>query len=187
MINSILGPLTAKQQKRLLKKQYHQLSKRHRQSIKNKCLQFTFPISYSCPIKYKKNHRFITSDSSLKQPLHKKTTSQLSNNINRLKSAVSISFIDEKSDDMSIFKNSKQNHSSSLLNIPSKKTSIHRIRSSNAYIQKHSCQSCGSILSNGICSCIVSYLLQMNNTKENDILVQLNDIFENLTSNNIIM
>ena len=87
---------------------------------------------------------------------------------------------------MSIYKNSKQNYPSSLLNIPSKTPSTHKIRSSNACIQKHLCQLCGSILSNGICSCIVQYLLQLNNTKENDILVQLNGIFENLTSNNII-
>jgi hypothetical protein len=41
-------------------------------------------------------------------------------------------------------------------------------------------------LSNGICSCIISNLLQLNNRQENHILVQFNDILENLTSNNII-
>jgi hypothetical protein len=87
---------------------------------------------------------------------------------------------------MSIYKIPKENHSSSLLNIPSKNKFTHRIHSSNACIEKHLCQLCGSILSNGICSCIVQYLLRLNNTKENDILVQFNEIFENLTSNNII-
>jgi hypothetical protein len=83
--------------------------------------------------------------------------------------------MDEKSDDKSIYKHLKQNYSSSLLNIPSKNTSTYKIRSLNAWIEKYLCQSCGSILSNGICSCIVSYLLQLNNTKENNILVQLKD------------
>ncbi|CAF0926208.1 unnamed protein product [Rotaria sordida] len=106
--------------------------------------------------------------------------------MNRLKSAVSISFIDDKNDDISINKISQKNHSSSLLNIPSKNLSTNKFHSLNAYLEKHSCQLCGSILSNGICSCIVQYLLKLNKTKENDILVQLNGIFENLTSNNII-
>ncbi|CAF3704299.1 unnamed protein product [Adineta steineri] len=153
-------PLSAKKQKQLLRKQYRQLTKRRCQSIKNKCLRFKFPVTYPCPVKYKRrNSRSIPSNSSMKQ--------SLSNNINRLKSAVSISFID----DMSIYKNSKQNYSSSLLNIPSKNNTTDKIRSSNACIEKHLCQLCGSLLSNGICTCIVQYLIQLNNTRDKDILV----------------
>ncbi|CAF2378714.1 unnamed protein product [Rotaria sp. Silwood2] len=113
-------------------------------------------------------------------------TNQFSNTMTGLKSAVSISFIDDKSDDISINKIPQKNYSSSLLNIPSKNKSTNKIHSLNACLEKHICQLCGSILSNGICACIVQYLLKLNKTKENSILVQLHDIFENLTSNNII-
>jgi len=131
-------------------------------------------------MKSKRKQSSIISNSS-------RSSQRKSNNLNRLKSAISILFIDDKNDDMSKYNMSKENlSSSSLLNIPSKNISTHKIHSSNAYIQKHLCHVCGSILSNGICSCIIQNLLKLNNTKRNDILVQFNDIFENLTSNNII-
>ena len=174
-IDSILGALNAKEQKRLLKKQYHQLSKHYRQSVKKqeKCLRFTFPITYPCPPKFKRTQSSIISNSS-------QTSNQLSN-----KSSVSISFINDKTADMSKYKIPKENPSS-LLNIPSKNQFTNKIHSSNACIEKHLCQLCGSILSNGICSCIVQYLLKLNDRKENHILVEFNEIFKNLTSNNII-
>jgi hypothetical protein len=137
-------------------------------------------------MKSKRKQTSITSNSSISSSSFQPSNSQLSNNLNQLKSAVSILFTDDKNDDISRNKIPKENLSSSLLNIPSKKISTHKIHSSNAYIKKHLCQLCGSILSNGICSCIVQNLLKLNNTKENHILVQFNDIFENLTSNNII-
>jgi hypothetical protein len=168
------------------------LSKRSFQSIKNpdKCLHFTFPITYPCPMKFKRKQlstkNSSISSTSLENSLEKQSNNQYFDNINRLKSAVNILFIDDKNDDMSIYKIPKENHSSPLLNIPLKNTSTHKIRSSNACIQKQLCQLCGSILSNNICSCIIQNLLKLNNTKGDDILVQFNDIFENLTSNNII-
>lgn len=124
-----VGLLNPKEEKRLLKKQYHQLYKRYCQSIKkqkDKCLHFTFPFTYPCRTK---SH--ISRNSS------KSSSSQLSTNINQLKSAVSILFTDDKT---------------SLRNI-----------SSNAYKQKPICD---SILSNGIYSCIIQNLLKLNNTKK---------------------
>ncbi|CAF0755744.1 unnamed protein product [Rotaria sp. Silwood1] len=189
--------LSVMEQAQLLKRQYRQLYKRQYQSIKkkDKCLRFTFPITYPCPMKFKRRRSSVISNSSIlsqlssssfQQSLQKQMNNQLSNTMNRLRSAVSISFIDDKSGDISINKIPKKPHSSSLLNNPSKNISTNKTRSFNAYLGQHICQLCGSILSNGICSCIVQYLLKLNKTKENDILVQLNDIFENLTSNNII-
>lgn len=52
--------------------------------------------------------------------------------------------------------------------------------------QKSFCYLCHSPLSNGICSCIVQQIIQLNNDKQDNFLVELNDIFEHLTSNNII-
>lgn len=95
-----------------------------------------------------------SSRSSSSSSSSKQSTSQLSNNLNRLKSAVSILFTDDKIDGISKYKNP----SSSLLNI-----------SSNAYKKQ---DFCSSILSNDICSCIIQNLLKLNNTKkENYIFV----------------
>ncbi|CAF1471000.1 unnamed protein product [Adineta ricciae] len=141
--------LNAKQQKRLLK---------HQRQDKSLC--FTFPISYSCPIALQKPSTSLISSPSL----HSSISRQVSNSTSRLKSAVSISFVDENT------------INSSFLHRPS----FTQIRSSNA------CESCHPSLSNGICSCIVQSLLQLNSKKKANILVELNDIFENLTSNNII-
>jgi hypothetical protein len=174
MINlNFTGPLNAKQ--------YRQLSQHHSQSTKtkDKCLHFKFPIIYPCSMKSKRKQPSIISNSS-------RLSQKKSNNLNRLKSAISILFIDDKNDDMSKYKIPNENSSSSLLNIPLKSISTHKIHSSNAYIEKQLCQLCGSILSNGICLCIIQNLLKLNNTKRSDILVEFNDIFENLTSNNII-
>lgn len=66
----------------------------------------------------------------------------------RLKSAVSILFNDETQSPLLI---SEKNHSS------------------NAHVSHHQCQSCGSLLSQGICSCIVHRLFQLNS------LVKIND------------
>ncbi|CAF1247123.1 unnamed protein product [Adineta ricciae] len=143
------GSLNAKQQKRLLK---------HQRQDKSLC--FTFPISYSCPIALQKPSTSLISSPSL----HSSISRQVSNSTSRLKSAVSISFVDENT------------INSSFLHRPS----FTQIRSSNA------CESCHPSLSNGICSCIVQSLLQLNSKKKANILVELNDIFENLTSNNII-
>lgn len=114
------GPLNTQQQKRLLEKQF----KHYDRSRKNKCLHFTFPISYPCLLKSS------TTSSNKKSP-----------KLNRLKSAVSILFND---DTPSPFQNSDKNHSS------------------NAYVSHPHCQSCGSLLSQGICSCIVHRLFQLN-------------------------
>jgi hypothetical protein len=172
------GPLNAKQQTRLLSKQHSQSIKK-----KDKCLHFTFPITYPCPMKSKKKRSSIISHSSISS-----SPQSFPNKSHRtLKSAVSILFNDDKPDDISLSKTSKENpSSSSFLPIPSKQISTHKIHSSNAWIENHSCRLCGFILSNGICSCIISNLLLLNNRQENHILVQFNDILENLTSNNII-
>jgi hypothetical protein len=107
-----------------------------------------------------------SSSSSFQQSLQKKSNSQHSNILNQLKSAVSILFIDDKNDDMSRHKIPNENPTSSLLTIPLKNISTHKIHSSNAYRKKHICQLCGSILSNGICLCIIQNLLKLNNRKE---------------------
>lgn len=124
-LNYPSGPLNAKQQERLLEKQFT----RYYRSMKNKCLRFTFPISYPCLSHSKKKNR-AASKKSLRQ------------SFNRLKSAVSILF---NEDPQSTRQLSEQN------------------QSFNANRAKHHCQSCGSFLSNGICSCIVHQLLQLNN------------------------
>ena len=149
MIGCFQGPLNAKQQKRLLK---------HQKQDKSLC--FTFPISYSCPIALQKPSTSLINSPSLDSSISR----QVSKSTRRLKSAVSISFVDENA------------NNSSFLHLPS----FTQIRSSNA------CKSCHTSMSNGICSCIVQSLLQLNSKKNANILVELNDIFENLTSNNII-
>ncbi|CAF1470797.1 unnamed protein product [Adineta ricciae] len=121
-------PLNAKQQKRLSK---------HQKQDKSLC--FTFPISYSCPIVLQKPSTSLISSPSLQSSISR----QVSNSTNRLKSAVSISFVDEN------------DNNSSCLHPPS----FTQIRSSNA------CESCHTSLSNGICSCIVQSLLQLNSKK----------------------
>ncbi|UJR35755.1 hypothetical protein I4U23_028504 [Adineta vaga] len=54
-------PLTAKQQRH----RHYQPMKKH-----DKSLRFTFPISYTCPIKYRKRLSSPTSNSSLITTLH---------------------------------------------------------------------------------------------------------------------
>lgn len=138
-------------------KQQKRLLKHQKQ---DKSLRFTFPISYSCPIALEKPSTSLISSSSLYSSISR----QVSNTTNRLKSPVSISFVGE------------DDNNSSSIHPPS----FTQIRSSNA------CESCHTSLSNGICSCIVQCLLQLNSKKNVNILTELNDIFENLTSNNII-
>ena len=173
-----IGSLNAREQAQLLKQQYRQLWKRQYQLLKKreKSLHFTFPITYPCPMKSKrKQTSSITSNSSqssfslLQQPSSsRKLNNQFSNKMNRLKSAVNISFIDDKSHETSINEIPNETHSSSLLNIPLRNISTHKIHSLNANAEKHLCQLCSSLLSNGICSCIVQDLLKLNNTKENE-------------------
>ncbi|CAF2157017.1 unnamed protein product [Rotaria magnacalcarata] len=140
--------LNAKEHEQLLKKQYRQLWKRQFQLVKKieKSLHFTLPITYRCPMKSKrKQTSSIISNSSqsyfslFQQPSsRRKLNNQFSTKTNRLKSAVNISFIDDKSHETSINKIPNEIHSSSLLNIPSRNISTHKIHSLNANVEKAS-------------------------------------------------
>lgn len=164
--------MTRKQQKRLLRKQYRQVSKRLGPSIRDRHnrLHLTFPIPYSCPIKSKSSipSPSMSAQSSVLSPvstssvssrLRSPTMSPLSDTIDRLKSAATISFLDDQ----------LKSSSSPFLTVPSRKKLAQPMRSSNASIERHRCELCQSNLSNGVCSCIVQDLLAFNHRREDDL------------------
>ena len=164
-----LGPLTHKHEKRLLTKQYRQASKRLGPSIadRNNCLHLTFPIAYSCPMKSKKNisststHSSVlsrVSTASVNSLVPSPTMSPLANTIDRLKSAATISFLEDQ----------LKSPASPFLTVPSRKKSAQPMRSSNASIERRRCELCQSVLANGVCSCIVRDLLAFNHRKEDE-------------------
>lgn len=151
-----------------MKQKYHQRWNRQYQLVKNKdkYIRFTFPINYPCSFKAK---RKLLSSNSISNSSQSSLNKKIVNSMNRLKSAVSISFIDDKNEEISINKVPKEIQSSSLLKTPPKTLTIDKLRSSNAHIEeKRTCHLCGSLLSNGICPCIVQHLLELNNTIQNE-------------------
>ena len=161
-----LGPLSVDQQARLVNKQRRQISKRLSRMIRKKKrgLRFTFPISYPCPTEPTTDSSFSSVSSRMSSvdslSPRRVNNSNLSHGISGRASPVSISFVDEPAERIS-----NGGRSSSHLTIPSARAAAQRMRSSNAHVQKHSCASCGSALSHGICSCIVRNLIELNDAR----------------------